>query len=115
MSYARWSHSCWYVYDNGDALIVEGLGAYTKKDLDKNMETILQSIRDERFDRNPLNYKGPGEPPKDRFLEEEIQELRLYMLEYLGKYNPPPMTNEEIAEAITHSMKPNWLLKAFEK
>ena len=81
MSYSRWSNSCWYTFstvnkvDDESTLEVNCEQRYPLSQLIEGKEGVLQFYRDLRFDRNPLNYQGEGEPPKDHFTEAEIQEL----------------------------------------
>lgn len=80
MSYSRWSHSCWYTYsdvtrvNDEETLNING-ERYPISRLRDEKEKVLAHHRDARFDRNPMNYKGSGEPPADRYTEEEIKEL----------------------------------------
>lgn len=91
MSYSRWSNSCWYVYHDANGggaleselLTIQDHGSFTYKELKAGFDHILDKIRDERFDRNPRNYKGEGEPPKDRFTEDEINELKKYITMFI--------------------------------
>lgn len=88
MSYSRWSNSCWYCYCGGpkpddDKFVLVDHGAWTAAELREKQNEILENIRNERFDRNPTNYKGEGPSPKDRYTEDEILELKSYMDSYL--------------------------------
>lgn len=81
MSYSRWSHSCWYTYSdartvNGeDTLNINCDERYPISRLRDDKAAVLEHYRQLRFERNPLNYKGEGEPPKDHYTEDEIKEL----------------------------------------
>ena len=81
MSYSRWGSSCWYTFSdcqmiNGeDTLNVNCDDRYPMSKLKAEKESVLEHYRQLRFGRNPANYQGEGPPPKDRYTEEEIQEL----------------------------------------
>jgi hypothetical protein len=57
-------------------------------DLIENKEAVLDYHRQERFNRNPRGYYGPGVPPIDRFTEEEIQELSGIIDQAIENYEP---------------------------
>ncbi len=76
MSYSRWSHSVWYCYASvDDTLRVVDVGEWTKTQLLNDLDSVLQSIREKRFQRI-----GGG----DRYTEPEIQELKSYMEDYIA-------------------------------
>ena len=50
----------------------------------KDKESVLKYYRDERFGRNPRNYKGKGAPPTDRYTGDEVEELSGYIDMFLG-------------------------------
>lgn len=94
MSYSRWGSSCWYAYmdvreiDNEQTLTLQDHWSYPLSFIIKNKEQILQDVRDLRFERNPFSYHGLGEPPKDRFTEEEIEELRQIIEDFIYDSKP---------------------------
>lgn len=99
MSYSRWSNSCWYTYNcatkNGPLFSVNTEEHYELSELIVNKENILDQYRKLRFDRNPLNYHGLGEIPKDRYTEDEIQELSGYIDDFIRDNEPQDNPTDE--------------------
>lgn len=92
MSFSRWGDSCWYTFDSCTLINNEPTMDINEKGWPlsslKNKEAVLNYHREERFNRNPRNYKGKGAPPTDRYTEEEVQELSGYIDIFL-KGNTP--------------------------
>lgn len=93
MSYSRWSHSCWYTFhsarevNNEPTLEVQCEECWPLSKLKNEKESVLNFYRNARWDRNPRNYQGKGKPPKDRYVENEIQELSDIIDEFIKDNN----------------------------
>lgn len=101
MSYSRWTESCWYAYSDVNMILDEPTltincdESYPLSDLVDGKEEVLNYFREMRFDRNPLSYHGEGAPPLDRFTEEEIQELREIIDDFIGDHKETVCTSKE--------------------